>query len=79
MCVLALVCKGVRGYAQGYVLWAGMHRCAQVCTSVHWCAQVCVKVCGCLRVCVGLRSCAWGCTDLHGYVWDEFSQYLLET
>ena len=37
----AQVCKGVRGYAQGCTVWAG----------VHWCAQVFVKVCGCLRVC----------------------------
>ena len=35
----ARVCKGVRGYAQGCAVWAGVRR-----------AQVFVKVCGCLRV-----------------------------
>ena len=34
---------------------------------------------GYVRVCAGVRSCAWGCVDVHRYVWDEFSEYLLET
>ena len=42
-CGCVLVCKGVCGYAQG---WAGVHRCAQVCTgvckSVWMSASVCV-------------------------------------
>ena len=35
--------------------------------------------CGWLGVGVDVHGCAWGCADVHGYVWDEFSEYLLET
>ena len=32
---------------------------------------VCMDVCGCARVCASVSAC--------GYVWNEFSEYLLET
>ena len=61
--------------------------CALVCVSVHncvrvWlgvCAQVCASVCRCAWICADLRECAHICGDMHGCVWDEFSEYLLET
>ena len=33
-------------------------------------------VCGYVRVCADVLVV---CGDVHGYVWDEFSEYLLET
>ena len=36
---------------------------------VRWCAQAFMGVYRCVKV----------CTSVHGYVWDEFSEYLLET
>ena len=42
---------------------ADVHGYVQVCLGVQGCAQVCAEVCGCLQV----------------YVWDEYSEYLLET
>ena len=36
-------------------------------------------VCGYVWVGADVGGCAWGCVDVHGYVWDEFSEYLLET
>ena len=50
---------------------------------------VCVSVCGCVRgyacvhecvqVCDGVCRCVWECAGVHGCMWDEFSEYLLET
>ena len=50
------------------------------------CVQVCGGMRGCRQVCVGVRGCAHGfvqkCVEVRGclqvYVWDEFSEYLLE-
>ena len=46
-----------------------------MCGDVHGCVRVCASMCEC----AGVHSCAWGCVDVHRYVWDEFSEYLLET
>ena len=50
---------------------------------------VCMGVCECAQVCMGGPGCVWKCTHVCGYtwvcigkgdcVWDEFSEYLLET
>ena len=47
--------------------WVCACACGWVCFDVHGCAWVCVWVCS--GVCVGVCGC----------VWDEFSEYLLET
>ena len=60
--------------------------CRGVRECVHGCARVCVGVggsawvCGCVRVCAGVRGCAQVCTGVRGYVWvwDVFSEFLLE-
>ena len=43
-------------------------------------ARVCAGVRGCVRVCAGVRGCARVCTGVRGYawVWDVFSEFLLE-
>ena len=51
--------------------------------------QVCVGGFRYMRVCMGGPGCVWKCTHVCGYtwvcigkgncVWDEFSEYLLET
>ena len=46
-----------------------VHGCVRVCAGVRWCAQAFMGVYRCVKV----------CTSVHGYVWDEFSEYLLET
>ena len=46
---------------------------------MHGCAQVCMGVCGCGEVCVGVCRCALLCAWVCACVWDEFSEYLLET
>ena len=44
---------------------------------------MCVGVDGYARVCMGVHRCAQKCAEVHGclqlYVWDEFSECLLET
>ena len=50
-----------------------VHGCARVCMGVRRCAWVCAGVRGCARVSVGECGCVRVC------VWDEFSEYLLET
>lgn len=45
----------------------GMSGCALVCGSGPGCVQVSVEVFRCMRVCMG------------GRVWNEFSEFLLET
>ena len=56
-----------------------------MCKSVRGCARVCrgVRECvhGCARVCAGVGGSAWvECMGVHGYawVWDVFSEFLLE-
>ena len=49
-----------------YGMCAGVHGCAQVCASVSF-----AGVHGCEWVCMAV--CAGAC----GYVWNEFSEYLL--
>ena len=52
-------------------LWVGLQGCAPVCMSTY--VWVCASMHGCARVwrmCVGV---------LHSCVWDEYSDYLLET
>ena len=57
---------GVRGMCW---ICAGVYRCAEVCVGVHECVQVCSGVCGYAWVCKGMCRC----------IWDEFSEYLMET
>ena len=52
-----------------------VRRCAWVCTGV----QVCTSVRWCVRLCLGVSKCAQVCMCVCGCVWDEFSEYLLET
>ena len=86
----AWVCVGLSGCEP---VCTGVSRCAQVCTgmrecewvwaSVHGCAWVCVGMHGCAQMCVGVRGCVQVCAEVCGclqvYMWDEFSEYLLET
>ena len=73
-------------------VFIGVCGCAQVYAGMHGCVQVCA---GGAQVCVGVHKCPWVYTGLHWfvwvyavagvcmgacvYVWDEFSEYLLET
>ena len=65
-----------------------------VCASIPLCVWVCTDICGCgccvqgfLQVRAGVHTCVWVCEGVHGSagmsgggcVWDEFSEYLLET
>ena len=66
-----MVCAGVCGCG-----------CVQMCVggaSVSRCAWVCFGICrggpGCVWKCSGV----WVCMGMGGRVWDEFSEYLLET
>ena len=43
---------------------------------MHGCARVCTGAQGCARVCKGVHM---GMHGMHRCVWDEFSEYLLET
>ena len=58
--------------------------CARVCGGVHECAGVCMSVCmgvlGCVQVWEGVHGYARVCTGVRGYawVWDVFSEFLLE-
>ena len=58
----------------------GVRRCAQVCASVRECARVCAGVHRCAQVCMDMYGCAQVCTGVRGYVWvwDVFSEFLLE-
>ena len=53
-----------------------------MCAGVRGCSQACVGVFSCIWVCMGVHEFAgvrqW-CVGVHGYMWDEFSEYLLET
>ena len=60
------MCAGVRGCMQ---MCAGMPQCGMVCADVHGCVRVFTGLCVYARVFVGM----------HGCVWDEFSEFLLET
>ena len=44
------------------------------------CVRVCAGVQECAGVCASVRGCAQVCTGVHGYVWvwDVFSEFLLE-
>ena len=63
---------------------ASVFGCARVCGGVRECAGVCVSVCmglcGCVQVWEGVHGCARVCTGVRGYawVWDVFSEFLLE-
>ena len=54
--------------------------CVGVCESVVRCGRECMGVRRCARVCTGVRGCARVCTGVRGYawVWDVFSEFLLE-
>ena len=75
------MCKSVRGCARvcGGVREC-VHGCARVCVGVGGSAWVCGCVRGCARVCAGVCGCAQVCTGVRGYVWvwDVFSEFLLE-
>ena len=65
------MCGGVRECAGVCMsVCMGLCGCVQVWEGVHGCAQVCAGVRGCARVCTGVRGYAW--------VWDVFSEFLLE-
>ena len=51
-------------------MWEGVHGYAGVCAGVRRCACSCAGVRGCARVCTGVHRCAW--------IWDVFSEFLLE-
>ena len=71
------MCAGVRGCSQACV---GVFSCIWVRMGVHEFAVVrqwCVGVHGYMWVYAGVPGCAWVC--LGACVWDEFSEYLLET
>ena len=63
----------------GVCVGVGVFRCPWIWAGVHGCLQLSVDVCRCVQVCAGMCSCVLGCVDVHRYVWDEFSEYLLET
>ena len=44
--------------------------CVRVCAGVQECAGLCASVRGCAQVCTGVRGYVW--------VWDVFSEFLLE-
>ena len=78
------VCAGVGGSA-----WVcpGVCGCGgRVRECVHGSVRVCAGVGGSAWVCAGVRECAWvcagvrGCAQVCGYawVWDVFSEFLLE-
>ena len=71
VCGCARVCGGVRECAHG---------CARVCVGVGGSAWVCGCVRRCARVCADVRGYAQLCTGVRGYVWvwDVFSEFLLE-
>ena len=80
--------KGISGHQWVCVGCArvceGVRECAGMCAGVRECAHGCVRVCegvgGSALVCVGVRWCARVCTGVCGYawVWDVFSEFLLE-
>ena len=43
------------------------------------CVQVCAGLLRYVRMCAGVFKCKWVQMGVHQYVWDEFSEYLLET
>ena len=75
-------------------LWVcgGVRLCSLVCPVVSRCVRVCAWGCECARVCMSMlcphvclcvQVCvceyAWACSGKCEFVWDEFSEYLLET
>ena len=87
----ARVCTGVQVYtsvrccARLYLGVSGVHVCVRVCAGVRRCALVCtgVRVYTSVRCCawlyLGVSKCAQLCMCVCECVWDEFSEYLLET
>ena len=77
------VCTGVRRCAAG--VCGCVHRSERVCLGVHGCVHGCVRVYGGVpgytwvylgvRWCPGVCGYAW----VYACVWDEFSEFLLET
>ena len=66
-------CKCARGFARVCrcaLVCVPMRRYARVCAGVSGCEQVYAGVRGYVRVCMSVGGCAW--------VWDEFSEFLLE-
>ena len=83
VCRCAWVFKGMCGCVQVY---ASMHKCVPVCAGVRRCVRVCTNgvrvVLRCMWVYAGVRGCTLVCVGVRSacvYVWDEFSEYLLET
>ena len=54
--------------------------CAWECAGVCRCGRECMGMRVCALVCAGVRRCARVCTGVCGYVWvwDVFSEFLLE-
>ena len=63
--------KGISWY-----VW-GVCKCEWVCFGMHRCVGVGLGMCGSVQVCAYTHGCAqvW----VWWWVWDEFSEYLLET
>ena len=72
MTQITQMCAGDRKCAQ---VCAGVRRFVQVCTGV----LVCTSVSWCAQLYLGVSKCAQVCMCVCGCVWDEFSEYLLET
>ena len=77
VCGCVQVCVGVHRH-----VWvcSVVYEYAWVCMSLRVCASgvwVYMGICGCTRECLDVPGCAWVC--LGACVWDEFSEYLLET
>ena len=75
LCGYEWECAGVCGWMRVYLV---MPWCTWVFVGIHGCVRVCVGVQGCVRVCVGMCGCLWY-EQVCACVWDEFSEFLLET
>ena len=64
-----------------HYVWVGvgMLSCVRVCAGVHGCMLVRASVLGCVQVCMSMHGFLWVCAMVCIGVWDEFSEYLLET
>ena len=82
---LPLACWQMAQMTQITQMCSGDRKCALVCAGVRRCARVCTGVrvytsvrC-CARLYLGVSKCAQVCMCVCECVWDEFSEYLLET
>ena len=82
---LPLACWQMAQMTQITQMCASDRNCALVCAGVRRWAWVCTgvrvytSVCCCAQLYLGVSKCAQVCMCVCGCVWDEFSEYLLET